>query len=230
KITLILLSIASVLVISCSRGGSDSSTPANNNGQDKTQTQKEKEFPNKVGTALGAWVSSDATLKLYISENKARLEAFCKSKTTVLEFGVQVAGNKISFLESKKAGDTDCPIEVKKGEEITYAVSGNQLILSTPGEKDLVMTRIENQQTPQEPVATPDNPQQPDAGNSNSLEMYTDVGCTGQKVVYTEKMNCQTVSNTLAILSVKAQDQCQNLQQTLSAQQICQAINQQLGN
>lgn len=242
-ISLIILSLVSIFAISCARGGSDSSSPApagNDNGN-KTASELQAKFPNKAGTVFGMW-TQDKTLKVYISENAARLEVNCQKKSISVDFAIQVSGNTIKTLESKKAGDSDCSVEVKKDDIMTFKVNGDQLVLSAAGEQDTVLTRMQSAPVTPQPTTQPNAPQQPSnpqpsnpqPGNNNSgtstFELYTGSNCTGTMVVYTVKMNCQALAQSPAIHSAKFASSCAELDSAMSAEQVCQVLNQQVGN
>jgi hypothetical protein len=232
-ISLIILNLVTAFTISCSRGGADSSSPApagNDNGN-KTASELQTKFPNKAGTVFGMW-TQNKTLNMYISENTARIESKCQNKTSAIDFAIQISGNTIKILESKKTNDSECPLEVKKDETITFKVNGDQLVLSAAGEQDLVLTRMQSAPVAQQPS----NPQSsnPQPGNNNSgtstFELYTGSNCTGTMVVYTAKMNCQALAQSPAIHSAKFDSSCAELDSAMSAEQVCQVLNQQVGN
>lgn len=237
-ISLIALNLIAAFVISCARGGADSSTPApaagNDNGN-KTATELQTKFPNKAGTVFGMW-TQDKVLNVYISENSARLEVNCQKKSISIDFAIQISGNTIKTLESKKVGDSECSVEVKKDDIMTFKVNGDQLTLSATGEKDTVLTRMQSAPVAQQPTTQPNNPQpnNPQPGNNNSgtitFELYSGASCTGSMVGYTAKMNCQALAQSPAILSVKSQGQCEDIGEAMSAEQLCQLLNQQVGN
>lgn len=231
-ISLIILSLVTIFAISCARGGSDSSSPApaGNDSGNKTASELQAKFPNKSGTVFGMW-TQNKTLNVYISENTVRLEVNCQKKSISVDFAIQVSGNTIKTLESKKAGDSDCSVEVKKDDIMTFKVNGDQLVLSAAGEQDTVLTRMQNAPEAQQPTTQPNNPQ---PGNNNSgtskFELYTGSNCTGTMVVYTAKMNCQALAQSPAIRSAKFDNSCADLESAMSAEQVCQVLNQQVGN
>lgn len=238
-ISLIILSLVTIFTISCARGGgSDNSSPApagNDNGN-KTAAELQSKFPNKAGTVFGMW-TQDKTLNVYISENTAHFEVTCEKKSIGADFAIQISGNTIKFLESKKVGDSECSIEIKKDAIVTFKVNGDQLVISAAGEKDTVLTRMQSAPVAQQPTTQPNAPQQPSnpqPGNNNSgtitFELYSGANCTGAVVGYTAKMNCQALVQSPAIQSISSQGQCQDIGEAMSAEQICQLLNQQVGN
>lgn len=263
KISLILISILSGMILSCARGGDDSSgnnkaqpnnPSAGANGSPSVTTEKipsdvQNKFPNKNGTAFGMWMNKDQGLRFFLTEQKARLEAICDTKSVNLEFMVQVTPTTIKTLDAKKVGDKDCSIEVKKNDIITYRLNGDQLVLSYPGQEDLILTRIQNappvsaspqpsnpSQNPQPSQPLPSLPggQQPEPmpGNSQptmNFEFYSGNQCTGAKIVYSPNMKCQGLALNVQSVAIPGEP-CQNLDEAISAQELCFILNKQFGN
>lgn len=242
--SLIILNLLTVFAISCSRGGADSSTtpapaPTGNDNGNKTASELQTKFPNKAGTVFGMW-AKDKVLNIYIAENSARIEVNCQKKSVSIDFAIQISGNTIKTLESKKVGDSECSAEAKKDDVITFKVSGDQLVLSAPGEQDMVLTRMQNAPVTQQPATPPTNtqpgntqPTNPQPGNNTgtiTFDLYSGTNCTGAMVKYTAKMNCQALAQSPEIQSVKSQGQCEDIGESMSAEQICQLLNQQVGN
>lgn len=236
-ISIIVLSLMAVLTVSCSRGGGDSSSPspAGNDNGNKTAAELQTKFPNKAGTVFGMW-TQDKKLNIYISENSARIEVNCQKKSASVDFAIQISGNNIKTLETKKAGDSECSVEVKKDDIFAFKVNGDQLTLSAAGESDLVLTRLQNAPVAQQPTTQPNSPQpsNPQPGNNNSgantFELYSGANCTGTMVGYSTKMNCQTLAQAPAIQSAQFEGSCANLENAMPAEQVCQILNQQAGN
>lgn len=176
--------------------------------------------------------TQDKVFNVYISDSKARLELKCEMKSVSLDFSIQITGNSIKTLESKKVGDKDCSLEVKKDETITFKLKGDQLILSTPGEQDAILVRMQKApESSQSSSPQTDNPQTGSSSGAATFELYSGSYCTGTKVIYTVKMNCQSLASSPGIKSVKTPERvCEDIGDTMPAEQMCQVLNQNIGN
>lgn len=205
--------------ISCSSGGgsSDGTVPANNN----TKTDNSA-FVNVAGSIKGQWKNNDG-LNLFVSDNRLKIEVQCPDgKPIQIEGEIKLTASTIKFLESKTVNGTgDCRLEFKKDEVAQYVVDGDSLMVEVDGEQ-MAFTRIQSGNTPEES----------NNGGTRvnfSLEFYTGANCTGQKMIYTAKMNCgQLAGGNISSVKEVGKPQCQNFNSVQDSRAICNQINQQL--
>jgi hypothetical protein len=222
-------------IISCSKGGVNETADKNNNPNPTNNPEIiETKFPNKAGTVFGQWVGENEALKVFIAEGKLLLEAKCDNKTISLEVAAEITSTTIKTLETKKTGTEPCTIEFTKDQVSTYKVTGDILVVTFPSNESLQFTRLVTAK-PANPNPQPTTPQQPPAqnepgGNNNTfqMELYSQANCGGVKSLYLAKMDCNSLAQSQAVLSVKTEGQCQNLSQAVSAVEICESINSQI--
>lgn len=210
--------------ISCSSGGGggDGTAPAGGGTTDNTA------FKNVAGSILGQWASGDV-MTLFVSDTRLKLVANCGDNQTVqAEVGIKLTPSTITFLESKTAGSGNCSIDFKKDTVTNYTVNGDNLsIQSGDDQQPMVFTRIQSGSAA--PTPAPGNP----GGGQTSvtLEFYTSANCTGQKMIYTQGMNCNQLGGNVSSLKQVGgggASQCQNTNTPQDSRALCNTINNQL--
>ncbi len=236
KVLKTTLALLMILSISCSNGGADGvkdgaagGTPgANKPGTNpNTPDQDNVEYKNVQGTVRGQWLFDSEKMKLliYLNESKMKVIANCEGDLkTVIEVGVAVTADKITFLESKVAGTGNCQLDFKKDVSLKYALDGDQMTIVL-GDKQIPFTRVQTQTAPPAAGGTPTNPG--GAAGDVAAELFSGLDCTGTQHNYTIGMNCASQTGTVISYRQPGQ-QCQNAKQAVNFSDACQSFNKQL--
>lgn len=72
----------------------------------------------------------------------------------------------------------------------------------------------------------PNNPAEDDS--TQSLVLFSAVGCQGKQIIYTAKMDCALLVNAGNVSSAMIEGKCQNAPRPTSALAICQAWNNEI--
>ena len=236
------LALIMILSISCSNGGPDGvkdgvkgSSPATTPGANKpgtnpsTPEQDNLEYKNVQGTIRGQWLFDSEKMKLliYLNESKMKVIANCEGDLkTAIEIGVAVTTDKITFLESKVAGQGNCQLDFKKDVSLNYTLDGDKMTIVLAGDKQIPFTRVQTQAAPPPAGGAPTDPNAGGTAGDVAIELFSGVDCTGTKYNYTIGMNCTSLTGTVISYRQPGQ-QCNNANQAANIADVCVTFNKQ---
>ncbi len=217
-----ILAVALAFSVSCSSGGGG----GDGTGTGAGGTTDNTAFKNVAGSILGQWKSGD-TISLFVSDSRLKLVLKCENNQTVqAEIGIKLTQSTITFLESKTAGSGNCSIDFKKDTVTNYTVNGDELFIQgSEDQQPMAFTRVGGT------APAPGSGGGTGGGQAVTLEFYTGQNCTGQKMIYTQGMNCNQLGGNVSSLKQVGGGgaaQCQSTNTPQDSRALCNTINQQL--
>lgn len=228
--TLVLRSILAAALafsISCSSGGGGGDGAVAGAGGTTDNTA----FKNVAGSVLGQW-TNDGVMNLFVSDTRLKLVAKCDNNQTVqAEISIKLTQSTITFLESKSAGSGNCSIDFKKDTVMNYTVNGDNLFIQGgEDQQQMAFTRVGGT-TPAQGNGGNNGGNNGGSAQGMTLEFYTGQNCTGQKMIYTQGMNCNQLGGNVSSLKQVGGGgaaQCQSTNTPQDSRTLCNTLNQQL--